>query len=216
MNMKIKSILSMLVITASFSVISCKKEKSPEPVPAPTTPASAASTDINSSYQASFSFSGSAVSYTSTAPTWDMSYGTAHTINTTGGFNKFRYDGTLNFGSTGKSFTVQKGAIVLPSGTSPSDSQFLAFYAAGTFSYDPAADNGIVVSYFDGSTTWSTAIGAATQTGSSFKIIDKKAITGNTDYTVKIYSTFNCTVYDGAGNSKVITNGKYIGDFAKF
>lgn len=54
---------------------------------------------------------------------------------------------------------------------------------------------------------WSTDRGTADQTGSAFSINERNG-TGNPfgpRYTFKV--TFNCRLYDGAGNSKLVTNG---------
>ena len=67
--------------------------------------------------------------------------------------------------------------------------------------------NGVVVFYVDGSGVyWSTDLGAATQTGSNFEITELSANSGIESEKIT-KATFNCTLYDGNGNSKTVTNG---------
>jgi hypothetical protein len=90
------------------------------------------------------------------------------------------------------------------------DNDFIAMFPAGVFAYSPGSTNGVVVEYFDGTTTWSSELGTANQTGSSFKIEAVQQETGVPSFTLKLYITFNCNLYDGSGASKTVTNGALV------
>jgi hypothetical protein len=81
----------------------------------------------------------------------------------------------------------------------------------------PDYKTGATVGYWDGNGEyWESDNLPGTQTGSSFKItsvVDDTVAFGF--YAVKVTFVFNCKVYDTAGNSKTITNGKFIGLFYK-
>lgn len=70
---------------------------------------------------------------------------------------------------------------------------------------------GVYVSYLVNDVLWSSDLGSGDQTGSSFTITE--FIDNNTDYTSEkiVAATFSCKLYDGNGNSKTVTNGKYRG-----
>ncbi|MCB9334809.1 MAG: hypothetical protein H6586_01555 [Flavobacteriales bacterium] len=67
--------------------------------------------------------------------------------------------------------------------------------------------NGVVVFYVDGSGVyWSTDLGVGTQTGSNFEITELSTNSGIESEKIT-KAIFNCTLYDGNGNSKTVTNG---------
>lgn len=70
---------------------------------------------------------------------------------------------------------------------------------------------GAKVTYVVNGVNWSSDRGSASQTGSTFSITEFKD--NNIDsYSEKIVSaTFSCKLYDGNGNSKTLTNGKFRG-----
>ena len=84
-------------------------------------------------------------------------------------------------------------------------------YGKGSRSTSQNGIDGVVVYYVDkDGVQWFSDKGTATQTNSSFKIVEH---IDNTDgYSAKITkATFNCTLYDGNGNSKTLTNGEIRG-----
>jgi hypothetical protein len=101
-------------------------------------------------------------------------------------------------------------------GYAPANTAFKAFFNPGTYSYSPDAVNGLKISYYESGTEWSTDLGSQDQTGSSFVVTDNREQSGTSDYTVKIKATFNCKLYDGSGQSKIFTEGVFIGFFSNF
>lgn len=86
-----------------------------------------------------------------------------------------------------------------------------SLFALGTYAYagnDPTSTaNGVVVSYRDvDGTLWSTDLGTADQTGSSFEIV------GHEDHLhdvskKKTQALFNCKLYNANGQVQTLTNG---------
>jgi len=103
----------------------------------------------------------------------------------------------------------------------PGDSTFqliiqrmVAGFDTGSYAYTPDPNNktGIQIKWKDSrGKTWSTAAGSGDQPGSKFQITDRVVdvdpATGIT-HGVYIRCTFNCILYDNAGNSLQLTNGK--------
>ena len=96
------------------------------------------------------------------------------------------------------------------------DSVFFDFFAPGNYSYAPENVNGISIRWTDDNgIVWGTDLGSGIQTGSSFTIDEIKEVQG-LDYTLKVLAHFNCTFYDGSGNSKIVTEGKSVSKFANY
>jgi hypothetical protein len=98
------------------------------------------------------------------------------------------------------------------------DSSFLHAFDPGSYSYTTELDRGVSISWRDESngTVWTTYSGAADQTGSEFVIEQTKFLSAQFDYTIKVLAHFNCKLYDGNGNSKTLTDGKFVGEFANY
>lgn len=71
--------------------------------------------------------------------------------------------------------------------------------------------SGVTVTILENGKYWSTDLGTGNQTGSSFTITE--FIDNNIDFVSEkiVSASFNCKLYDGLGNSKTVTNGKYRG-----
>jgi hypothetical protein len=115
-------------------------------------------------------------------------------------------------------FSIDKGTIYTPGTSHPDTAAFRMFFAPGTVNYSsavaPAHINGIVIEHKDDSgVMWASDKGSANQTGSVFTIVSSKQVFSFGDQQMKIYATFNCKVYDDNGNSKTLTNGKFVGYF---
>lgn len=194
-------------------MLSCKKKSDSTPT-STTSSTSSTPLSINSPYQASFTLDGTKISYVFGTANFDTNYGAGGSIGTSGSPTN-RYF-TASVGETsGIGLTITKGTLVVATGGYPSNTAFSTFFPVGTVPFAPAATtpNGIVVSYWDGTTKWSTDLGTADQTGSNFKI-EASSFNAGVDYTAKTYLTFNCKLYDGSGNMKTLTNGVLIGNFA--
>ncbi len=104
---------------------------------------------------------------------------------------------------------------ILHTYASVSNITFRTFLNTAT-TYTTAPSDGVAISWGDETgVTWSTSNAPATQTGSVFTIVSVADEPGQTDYTVRVTATFNCTLYDATGNAKVLTNGQYVGLFSK-
>jgi hypothetical protein len=214
--MKNRIFISIIISCGLLTAVSCKKKKEDEPVPvAPAAPASTA-LSINSDYQAKYTLNGTNVSDVNGGSDFNMYNVVEASTNPIGyGPSTFAYGSFIGKMTNDVGIDVLKGTITLPNGGSPpSDSEFMALFPTGAAAYSAGAANGVIVSYWDGSVYWRSDLGTADQSGSTFNIVDRKAVTAS-DYSVKVYATFNCKVYDGNGNSKTITNGTFIGVFAK-
>jgi hypothetical protein len=93
--------------------------------------------------------------------------------------------------------------------------QLEGMFIVGNYSYGRASRasnengmNGVVIYYVDNNgVEWFSDKGVATQKNSSFKIVEH--IANNDGYSAYITkAVFNCTLYDGIGNFKMLTNGE--------
>ena len=111
------------------------------------------------------------------------------------------------------SFTLSKG--VIHNYSTLSNVTFKAFFS-NTFNYTDLGNDGITILWGDeANVDWTTDSGSGDQTGSAFTITSVVDEPGQANYTVRVTATFNCKLYDGLGNSKTLTNGKYFGVFSK-
>ena len=214
--MKKRIFIILVIIGGLFTVVSCKKKKKDEPAPVtPTAPASTA-LNINSDYQAKYTLNGASVSDVNGGSDFIMSNSVDASTNPIGfGPSTFAYSCSIGKASNDVGIDILKGTITLPNGGSPpSDSAFYALFPVGTALFSAGAANGVVISYWDGTTSWRSDLGTADQTGSLFTIVDRKTV-ASSYYDVKVYATFNCKLYDGNGNVKTVTNGTFIGSFEK-
>jgi|SRR5665213_1236598 len=121
--------------------------------------------------------------------------------------------GTIDNNTDGSEFSITKG--LMHSFTTASQTDMKNFFKAGTYNYSAGAQNGIDISWYDANgKSWSTSSGSADQTGSNFKIVsvmDDPDAAGR--YYVKVQSSFNCILYDGTGNSMLLTGGQMVGAF---
>jgi len=101
-------------------------------------------------------------------------------------------------------------------GSSAENSEFLDFFSAGNYSYTTEEVNGVSISWRDETTgtIWTTYNGSSDQTGSEFVIEQVKVLSTQFEYTIKVLAHFNCKLYDGSGNSKTVTEGKFVGQYS--
>lgn len=123
----------------------------------------------------------------------------------------------FNMGNGGtQSFMLDKGKLNLGfCENTPSDATFLSFFTTGTYTFSKNAENGFELGWNDGTQLWSTSKGSADQTGSSIKITQTGSEEIWGEFYVNVNGTFNCKLYNDAGASKTLTNGKFIGYFEK-
>jgi len=98
----------------------------------------------------------------------------------------------------------------------PFDSDLDALITMGSMEYgsEQAERDGVVIQWVDAAgTLWSSDLGAADQTGSSFTVTTNTKIEyqpGQSVYGQYITrGTFSCTLYDGNGNSIHIRDGRF-------
>jgi hypothetical protein len=112
---------------------------------------------------------------------------------------------------------VKKGLLYnYPSSTF---TDFKNFFLPGNYSYSTSgSENGISIEWKDPQgKVWKSDNAPRTQTGSSFNIISSEEFNFNGNFMlVKVYAEFDCTLYDDAGNSIVVTNGKFKSAFEKY
>jgi len=136
-------------------------------------------------------------------------------------YNLAKESGLVYKGSNGNGypkFSITIGAIpTFPSyPMENSNPTFKALFSVKSYPYDATLINGIKTTYTDANgKLWSSALGTADQTGSTFVVT--KVVDGTDPitavYEVAIQASFNCTLYDGLGGSLVLTNGTFSGKF---
>lgn len=211
--------IAALALVLVFSA--CKKKNSdPEPEPAPTTTGTApAPIDINHNPIAQYDTDGKTYKHQSGSGLSGGMGSDGSLASSSTGTSKFSYDSYYyNNSSSYTAFAVEKGTIYVPGIGRPDQDAFRQFFAVGQQAYSsassPADLNGIVIEHRDDNgVTWKSNKGTADQTGSVFSIESSKEVISFGDQQMKIYATFNCKVYDDNGNSKSLTNGKFVGYF---
>ncbi len=112
-------------------------------------------------------------------------------------------------------FTVSKGLLYNYQTATFTD--FKNFLAPGSYGYAGLNSlRGITIEWKDANDKiWKSNIGMTIPSGSSFTIVSSEEFNFNGVQMVKVYAEFTCTLYDDAGNSILVTNGKYLSAFEK-
>ena len=212
--MKSSKLIGILFISLSLVISSCKKKKDDEV--AVEDPANLP-LSIDALLQTSFTLDGTVISFTSANPDYTASNGAGGSLGTGGSSSTKRYyDSFVGVFTNSVGVSITKGTLTVASGY-PGNTAFYNFFQPGAVSFSPVGmsgqPNGIIVSYFDGSTNWSTASGTGNQSGSNFSIVESQNITAQLDYTMKVYAVFNCKLYSSSGDVKTLTNGSFVGTF---
>jgi hypothetical protein len=86
------------------------------------------------------------------------------------------------------------------------DTAFIdSLFTVNSYSFKNNAEvEGIEITWFDGTQTWSTSAGTADQSGSSFKIVKHEFVNKN-EYRYISSGNLNCKLYNGNGDSKIMT-----------
>ena len=215
---KLNLILLMLPVMAVWS---CKKS-STTPTTTTPTPTSTAVT-VNSTPQYSFKADGTTYS--------KVEDGSSVTVNLSADRNSGVNPGdsgsatyASSFDDAGGSvtyFSVSKSRLKFPALCSgctalyPANSDFKAFFNTRSYSYGNGLTvYGIELTWRDNSgVQWSTSMGSGNQSGSSFSITDMKDMSQLGNYYVVIKASFNCTLYNSVGQSKILTEGIVVTDF---
>lgn len=201
-------ILSLLCLTL---VIGCKKKDTSDLEP---TSFYTTGLDVNSFYG---TIDGIDYEYIEQQDDVSGGVGTNKVLNV-GSYSTAKYSTNLYYYDNDEDIAgVDIGTLgFIASDDTPTNSEFEDFVKKGVYNYSIDAEDGIEFFWMDDNgTEWSTSLGTANQTGSSFEIVEVKETTSFFgDYTITFRATFNCTLYDGTGQKKVLTNGSYVGSFS--
>lgn len=213
--------LSIAVLALVLVFSACKKKSSdPEPEPAPTTTGTPTPVAIDINHNPIAEYDADGQTYThqngngkSGGMGSSGSLASSSTGTSAAYYESYYYNNSGNY----TYFAVEKGTIYTPGIGRPDEAAFRQFFATGACNYATTTGgnpNGIVIEHRDNNgVTWKTNKGTADQTGSSFNIVSNNEVDNFGDQQMKIYATFNCKVYDDNGNSKTLTNGKFVGYF---
>jgi len=204
-------VLSTIVILSSCG----KDEDAPAPVVAAPVPVTnpgngtGGAVTVNSSNQFTGVIDG--VNYSFVEGSSDINNGVGKNSQTMGNAS---YDSFLYYDTSGNSiFSIEKGTLSF-GGQKPANADFKNYFAVNGYSFSTNAASGFTLDWFDtNQVIWSTSLGTALQTGSTINITEMKEINASGSYYIKTKITFTCTLYDGNGNSKQLTNGVYVGTF---
>jgi hypothetical protein len=201
-----KSILLLITIPAALSLTGCKKDDDND------NNSSGGGITVNSEAQASFKLDGASTSMKEGVSGVQQSFSNSGSIAPFPDTSESKYGAGFNDANLNTIFRITKGTL---SYIVPADSaEFHGFFAKQSYSYSPDAEDGIRIEYYDSAgNLWATDQGTGNQSGSTFVIEDNKHFTFMSEHYVTVKASFNCTVYDGLGNSKVITNGVTVLDF---
>ena len=219
-----KKLNKTLLLSTTFIILifsSCSKDdSSPTPTPTPTTPTTGGgsgdgSLTINSTPQFKATIDGANVSYIAGANDIEEILGADKSINlpnpTTAIYTTSLYSNTTSIDYSG----LKIGTLSYSGSSTASESEFDNFISVGSHSYSVNAANGVHISWYDVGTSsyWTTSLGTGNQTGSTFNITQVAPTNLLGNHYVKFIATFSCTLYNGSGSSKSVTNGTYVGYF---
>ncbi len=210
--MKVISKITFLLIAFSIAFASCKKDDEgsgttdPPPNPASANYFAATIGGINVSYEAGTnnitSFTDASLNLATLPDTSTASYGAS----------LGSYDAAS--GEITPVFEIKKGTLRFAPAPNPENAIFKDFFGVGIHPFSPFAESGFEVEWYDSSgVLWSTSLGTALQTGSFLEIETITEIEQYNNYYIRTKISFSCKLYDDAGNSKQLTDGKFLGEF---
>ena len=206
-----------IVIAISIAILfaGCKKKKEDEITPGTPNNNPNPTVTVNSPAQVSFKLDGTAISYIE-GSTYQQTVGSSFSSATPPDSSESSWSCGFEDVSMGNPiFELEKGYLNFL-GNMPDSDVYYNFFNPGNYNYvmDPDMQMGVRLAYYIGADKWSTYDGTANQTGSVFKIIDRKkfwSLGGNTGATVLI--NFNCILHDNNGNTKTVTDGVMVCSF---
>jgi hypothetical protein len=205
---KLSSILMVLTI-----VVSCKKKETATPA-VTTTPVTTNPAPVVDEYslKVSYTIDGVSSSYTKDI---EGASSTGGSINA-GATSYGNYSTSLNDGNGLVYLYVNKGMLSWTGSRFATDENFKAFFALGTYPYSKDAKSGVEIGIPINGVKWSTSLGTADQTGSTFSITGVKDAESINGYYIDVKISFSCKLYDGNGGVKTVTNGSCVGEFGNF
>lgn len=210
-----KTILYLLLSVSLFGVISCKKEKTPDPVVQPVV--------FGSSTHKYIKFTLGTTNYSLDAPTNGAWSGGSQSVYTYPSPNYFKITQTYQ---PQPGFTLCIEDSTSETVTPLSATYFRIFLTKRNYSYSPvnlvgqSNYSGIYFTTNDNSQVfWSTVNSTnanSNQNGSSFTIIETAEYTQQSTQNIIFKATFNCKLYNNAGDSLMLTNGEMITSFNNY
>jgi hypothetical protein len=169
---------------------------------------------VDSAWQFSVKIDGTIFTARDSTNDYIGSYSTSGLIAAFPDTSALIYESGLSDSLITNSLFISKGTLRFASGMIPVDSIFEPFFAPASYQYSPNSADGIVIEWYDSNgELWSTEIGTANQSGSSFVIVANLSSHVNGYLDVKLKATFNCKLYNASGQSKTLTEGLYVGSF---
>ena len=192
-----KKLLLIAISCVLLTQIACKKDEKTTTTPTPTTPAA--------SVYFTATINGQAVSLLDKTSTKIFS---GVELSASSGNNSQYFEGSCYIDTVTYNSQYTVGIYKNFTGTTPTATQTKAMLGVNTFPYSlTSASDGAFFSYTDANNvTWSTQKGV--QTGSTFKISEYIVDPTGLCPMIATYE-FSCKIYDGNGNSKTVTNGKW-------
>ena len=134
---------------------------------------------------------------------------------------------TTTFPLAPLTFSLERG--IVKNYSTLTQNSFQSFFTTANYSYadlkqiappfTPVSQNGIALLWVDESgVIWRTDKGSDNQTGSKFTITKMQSMVypwSASPFPTRVVAEFNCKIYDDAGRSKQITNGRLAYYFAK-
>ncbi len=197
----------ILLIFGLAVLAGCKKDSDNNSTPALT---------VDSAPQAKFKIDGTDVSVVETADITNSTSKSASLAIPPDSSSASYGTGFYDDANSTDVFGVDVGRLEFL-GNMPTDADFEALLL-GSKNYisDPDVFNGVALYYYINGVKWATNLGTGIQTGSTFTFTDQKTQTSLGFTNVTVLANFNCTLYDGAGNSKVVTDGVFVGAFENY
>jgi hypothetical protein len=205
-----KSIYLILLVFVSF--VSCKKKEDPSPGNQTN------NTNNNTNTSADQNPTSTATYYLvffdgTSAVKLEQSVSGVYNGSVSGGGTDYVTTGGGFYGLDENYDPIFKGGISFGKnyGGFPDHDEAYNSYSTGgnSFGNESAQTTGFIIEYKDASGTyWTSDKGTADQTGSAITVNSKTAY-NSLSLAYIIDGTFNCKIYDGNGNSRTLTNGKF-------
>jgi hypothetical protein len=197
-----KYITGILILSLGI-FISCKKKKD-DVTPAPSANA------ITADYYIQANIGGTVKTFQRNVNSYFNGAGGSLTAGSTGSAIN-QYTSTFAKYSIGGGLSVANDNLTVGFNLNSQDAQstdYTAFFVTGAKAYVATEDdlNGVFIDWVDESgATWSTAGGS--QSGSVFTITALGSTVLNSTNYNWVKATFNCTLYNSVGSSKIVTGG---------
>lgn len=203
--MKISKTIILLLALAIVS--SCKKNDT----------ATTTTTTTGVEYKAAFSLDGTVINFPGITGSMRNGVSSEKSLKPYPDTSNASYISFFDVSSPQRYLYITKGRLFFTNGTRPQPALFNSFFTSGSipYQYDSSSlkRDGIVIEYLDeNNVRWSSSIGQQ-DVSAKFNISKSAEKTVMFETFLDVEGSFNCKVYDGKGNSKIITGGTYFGAF---